>query len=134
MKLFDNLFWLIYKFIKYDIRYSHLRIYWFFQRGIRGWSDKDVRCLDIYLATIIRDTTKHLKNNCKEIPYGYDECEWKDDLKFIAKTYNTYLNIVNDKHGIYLKYVKRFGKKTYITRWNKLKHDMLFLINIFEKI
>ena len=134
MKIFDDIIWAIYRFYKYDLRYLHKHVYWFFQRGVRGWSDNDARCLDTYLAKIVRDSTKYLQNNYRGIPYGYNETDWKLKLKFVSKTYNTYLNIVNDNYGIYFKYVKKYGKKAYLKRWRKLKKDMSELINIFEKI
>lgn len=37
------------------------RIYWFFQRGYRGFSDEDIWDFDCYLAKVITEGLKHFK-------------------------------------------------------------------------
>ena len=80
----------------------------FIQRGKRGWSVRDVWGYDFYLAKIISEGLKHLKENGKGIPTykkgKSDEKaikEWKNILDTIIKTFETAMKIANgDYHYI----------------------------------
>ena len=64
-------------------------IMYFFQRGIRGWSDRDIWDLDQYLSNIILNGLVELKRIMHCIPstinpitkeWDYDEKRWKESL------------------------------------------------------
>lgn len=47
----------------FNIRQHCRRIYWFFQRGFRGWSDRDIWSLDHYLCEWLPDAFYKLKKD-----------------------------------------------------------------------
>lgn len=77
-------------------------IKWFFQRGARGWADRDVWSLDHYLAAWLPDALHYLRESdkgypsgicdCKRDEYGVEKCDdncigpakWSDILTAIA--------------------------------------------------
>jgi hypothetical protein len=86
-------YWWCYRTWKYKICYIHREIYWFFQRGFRGYSDSDVWSFDIYLAGVIGGGLKHLAKNNIGWP-----C--KDEFP-TAKSWEKFLNEIGDE---FLKY------------------------------
>lgn len=51
--------------IRYDLPHYHRDVWWeiktFYQRGRRGWGDRDVWGLDHYLSKVIPEALEHLK-------------------------------------------------------------------------
>jgi len=70
--------------IKYYLWYAPIRyldmlprrIYWFFQRGYRGFGDNDTWDFDYYLATVISKGLKHLK----KYYHGYEPTKKEFDI------------------------------------------------------
>jgi len=72
------------------------KIYFFFQRGIRGYAEEDIWGFDYYLSKIIAGGTKYLKTNCHALPTWKEgktelECknEWDCILNTIIQTFET---------------------------------------------
>jgi hypothetical protein len=75
------------------------RIYWFFQRGYRGYGDCDIWDFDIYLANIISRGVKHLKKYHHGCPTDiYNKYKDRKDLtqtqkdKLAVKEWHTKLD------------------------------------------
>lgn len=66
------MFYRIMNFIKNIPR----EIKWFFQRGIRGYSDKDVWSIDIWFKSIIIPMLEQLKETKQGHPIDMTEEEW----------------------------------------------------------
>jgi hypothetical protein len=66
------------------------RIYWFFQRGYRGFGDNDTWDFDYYLATVISQGLKHLKK------YYHGSEPTKKELDIIIKGFEANLKIMNN--------------------------------------
>ena len=58
---------------------------WFFQRGLRGWSDYDVWDLDSYLNDWVPKAVKHLKSISHSHPVNLTPEEWDKILMKIAE-------------------------------------------------
>jgi hypothetical protein len=104
------------------------RIYWFFQRGYRGWSDYDTWNFDIYLAKVISQGLRYHKKYQHGIPPEiYKKYELNKKLtseqkdKLATKEYNNILDIIIVGFESYLKMCDytNLKKKSYII--NKLK-------------
>jgi hypothetical protein len=55
----------------------------FYQRGKRGWADRDCWSLDCYLAGVMADSIEHLKNTnhgCPQITPNYEHGEGHEKL------------------------------------------------------
>jgi hypothetical protein len=65
------------------------RIYWFFQRGYRGYGDNDIWDFDYYLATIISKGLKQLK----KYHHGYEPTE--KELDIIIKGFEANLKLMD---------------------------------------
>jgi len=81
-------------------------IIWFFQRGWRGYSDRDTWCYSYYLADVIQAGLKHLK----KYQHGYPgECknvkEWDKVLEQIIWTFQK-AKLISD--GDLLLYTSKF--------------------------
>jgi hypothetical protein len=84
--------------IKYYFYYAPLRyldmlprrIYWFFQRGYRGFGDNDTWDFDYYLATIISQGLKHLKK------YYRGSKPTKKELDIMIKGFETNIEMMDN--------------------------------------
>jgi len=77
------------------------RIYWFFQRGFRGYGDNDTWDFDIYLAKVISKGLKQLKKYHHGCPSDiYEKYRKRKDLtqkqkdKLAVKEWHTYMDII----------------------------------------
>jgi hypothetical protein len=83
--------------IKYYLYYAPMRyldmlprrIYWFFQRGFRGYGDNDTWDFDHYLATIISQGLKELKK------YYHGSEPTKKELDIIIKGFEANLKMID---------------------------------------
>jgi hypothetical protein len=84
--------------IKYYLWYAPIRyldmlprrIYWFFQRGYRGFGDNDTWDFDHYLATVISQGLKHLKK------YYNGSEPTKKELKEMIDGFEANLKMMNN--------------------------------------
>lgn len=65
------------------------RIYWFFQRGYRGFGDNDIWDFDRYLATVISQGLRELKK------YYHGSELTKKELDIIIKGFEANLKMIN---------------------------------------
>lgn len=65
------------------------RIYWFFQRGYRGFGDNDTWDFDHYLATVISQGLKHFKK------YYHGTEPSKKELNTIIEGFEANLKMMN---------------------------------------
>lgn len=74
-KIEKGLWWPTYRFLdKYFNFVQHYReIKYFFQRGIRGWSDRDTWCFCSYIARVNKEAITHLKTHRSGWPCGMFE-------------------------------------------------------------
>jgi hypothetical protein len=93
------LYWWI---LRIDLRYECKKIYWFFQRGFRGWSDRDVWGLDGYLSDTLVGTLKHLKKHKQGYPgilgdenFGSGMQKWDEILDHMIWTFETAQKVIN---------------------------------------
>lgn len=97
--------------IKYYLYYAPLqyldmlprRIYWFFQRGFRGYGDNDTWDFGHYLATIIIGGLKQFKK------YYHGSKPTKKELNIIIKGFEANLKMMNDPRK-YKKLLPTFHK------------------------
>lgn len=83
--------------IKYYLYYAPVRwldmswrrVYWFFQRGFRGFGDNDTWDFDHYLATVISQGLKQIK----KYHHGYEPT--KKELQIIIDGFEANLKIIN---------------------------------------
>jgi len=84
------------------------RIYWFFQRGYRGFGDNDTWDFDYYLATVISQGLKHLK----KYHHGYEPT--KQELDIMIKGFEANLKLMdcnfNPKNKDYVNLQVKFHK------------------------
>ena len=66
------------------------RIYWFFQRGYRGFGDNDTWDFDYYLATVISQGLRHLKK------YYHSSEPTKKELDIIIKGFEANLKMMDE--------------------------------------
>ena len=85
---FKNLYYFFYRFFS-EIRYIHRKIYYFYQKRIRGFSDRDLWSLDHTFAKFIIPRLKKFKENL----YGFPLCfieeidpDYWDHENFIKRT------------------------------------------------
>ena len=57
----------------------------FYQRGKRGWADRDCWSLGYYLPGVIQESVDHLRKNNMGMPCGLKEDEWDKILKDISE-------------------------------------------------
>jgi len=61
----------------------------FIQRGTRGWSNEDTWGLSGYLARVLSESIRHLKENNHGMPIDLTEGQWIDILNKISDTFET---------------------------------------------
>jgi hypothetical protein len=74
--------------------WANVKAFW--QRGRRGWADRDVWNLDHYLSTVIRDSVNHLnetKHGWPGDPMTYEE--WGQILTEISEGMQAHLDVVD---------------------------------------
>jgi len=90
----------------YSLRYNLIRPYKilmhvyqeiksFIHRGIYGFAKKDVWCLDYYLAIIISNSVKHLKDNHYGYPSQLTEKQWASILDEITNGFKMKIKMDN---------------------------------------
>lgn len=66
------------------------RIYWFFQRGYRGFGDNDTWDFDYYLATVISQGLKHLKK------YSHSAKPSQEEFDIMIKAFEINIEMMNN--------------------------------------
>lgn len=112
------------------------KIYWFIQRGKRGYSDNDVWNFYSYLANVISEGTEQLRKEAHGHPIGLTPKKWDKILKQISEGFSlthqcyteleSYLN--NEKT---IKKLRRKNKDLYPTKTEVKKVDKAF--KLFQK-
>ena len=69
---------------------------WFLQRGRRGFSDRDIWSFDYYLAKVIHEGTKRLKENKSGYPSDMTEEDWDQILGKISNGFGRLLEFSED--------------------------------------
>jgi hypothetical protein len=96
-KIKDIYYW-FYRTWKYKVSNIHREIYWFFQRGKRGYADCDIWSFDHYLARVISGGLRKLAKNNHGCPQEFfdenkreDECvKWRIFLEEVASGFDQY--------------------------------------------
>lgn len=109
---------MIYRII-FNIQEFFREIKYFFQRGRRGYSDRDLWDINEYLATIIPPMMRYLKENgtgCPaELIKNNSREKWEEILEDIARGFDEYSNV--DKYGLHSEFSKKImdeGMKLFI--------------------
>lgn len=114
-KQWDKWWYPIYWWGRYGIwewiSYRPLKIKSFFQRGYRGWADEDTWGFDGYLAKVISEGCKHLKEHKHGIP-----CE--------------YVSFKKDKSYEYDEKEGEEGER----RWNEVLDKVIFAFDLIRQI
>jgi len=79
-----DIYWSVRRFI-IDISWKIKQIKFFFQRGKRGWSEKDVWSIDYYLSEIIPQMIVHLRSISHGHPVDLSKEEWDKILEKIEQ-------------------------------------------------
>ena len=80
---FQGLYYRIYRFIER----IPLNVKTFVQRGKRGWANSDTWGFDYYLAKVIYEGVRHLKENINGMPNNLTEGQWIDILNKITDAF-----------------------------------------------
>jgi len=96
-------------------------VYWFCQRGMRGYSDRDTWGLDYHLARIIAEGTAQIKKYKSGHPADITEKQWDIILNEIIWTFEMATEIL-DNSVYYMKYVD-WNKDDY-ERFNKTCEEL----------
>ena len=75
------------------------RIKWFFQRGLRGYSDCDLWSLDYFIAETLSKGCKHLAETTHGYPCDSSPEEWDKTLREISKEFEDYIKINDLEEG-----------------------------------
>ena len=94
------------------------KIYWFFQRGYRGWADCDAWDLDTYLARVISEALKSFKK------YYHGAKPTKKELDIIIKGFEENLKLM-DLHY-------RYKSKKYNLSEKKFKEGIKMFMKNFN--
>jgi hypothetical protein len=106
----------LYRLWNNEISLIHKRILWFFQRGWRGYSDRDVWSFDYYLADVISKGCKHLAKTTHGYPHDSSPEQWDETLNEITKEFEDYIKLTDSYE---------FHKTFSIEEYNK-KLDKMF--------
>ena len=91
---YKRLWWWVCRQV-FNIRYLPKRAYRFvvspLQRVKHGYSDSDTWNLDIYLAHLIANSVKHLRDTSKSYPAFISEDDWHDIQTKIILGFNLYI-------------------------------------------
>jgi len=85
--------------ILYNIRNFPREIKWFFQRGIRGYSDSDLWSLDDYLSKWLPKALKQFNERRLGHPYALNDKKWDKILKDIIKGFEAHHRYTNFEYG-----------------------------------
>jgi len=99
------------------------RILWFYQRGRRGYSDRDLWAFDYYLADVIGRGVADLRKTIGIPPQGLTKEEWD---KALAEISYGFLNYLKESENIDPKYVD------YQKRMKKAKKKLEKSLNLFS--
>ncbi len=116
------------------------------QRIKRGWSDRDVWSFEGYLAEVIRDGLKHLKQNKYGVPTRFlkdgddgpqnvriAERDWNATLDEIILAYDTALKIMNgDVYAPFEGEDARGKEKKFLNNMHELGHTELKFLTVAE--
>jgi hypothetical protein len=91
----DHPYWIVYRFLRWRIYRPIVdipsNIKYFIQRGIRGYSDRDVWDFNDYLAGVISGGTRKLAKDPIGHPVSLDSAEeWSNMLTRIASAFETF--------------------------------------------
>lgn len=119
----QELYWWVRHGIPQKIIGFPREVYWFIQRGKRGYADCDTWGLDFHLAKVIAGGIRELQTCGNSCPCGYTLKRWQKVLDQIAWTFETEQKIINmdtmyspsekyndKKYKEYRKSFKRIGK------------------------
>ena len=80
-------------------------IKWFYQRGRRGFSDRDVWSFDYYLADVISKGCRQLFEISHGYPFDLTEEKWKAILDTLSNEFADYVKMKDNADS------KEFNKK-----------------------
>jgi hypothetical protein len=83
----------VYRLWHYRISNIPSDVKYFFQRGTRGYSDRDIWSLDWYLARVISETCKKLAHTTHGYPPSLTPEEWERILLEISNGFEEYLKL-----------------------------------------
>ena len=105
-------------------------MYWFFQRGKRGYSDSDVWGFCDHLSDIIIGGVKQLHKNHQSYPSDLTTQQWNKVLKEVIWTFETAKHICN--HDWLYQNSESWNKKDY-NKWVKLSNEVNLKYPTLEK-
>lgn len=120
------MFYRIIDFIKYFPR----RIKWFFQRGMRGYSDEDVWSIDIWFKSIIIPMLEQLKETKQGYPIDMTEEEWNltlnNMINYFKECTDFYCSEKNEYEDEYMSRIMSTNEydKSLTNKWLKREEEI----------
>jgi hypothetical protein len=121
-----KMFYRIMDFIKNIPR----EIKWFFQRGIRGYSDKDVWSIDIWFKSIIIPMLEQLKETKQGHPIDMTEEEWNltlnNMINYFKECTDFYCSEKNEYEDEYMSRIMSANEydKLLASKWLKREEEI----------
>lgn len=120
------MFYRIIDFIKYFPR----RTKWFFQRGMRGYSDEDVWSIDIWFKSIIIPMLEQLKETKQGHPIDMTEEEWNltlnNMINYFKECTDFYCSEKNEYEDEYMSHIMSANEydKSLTNKWLKREEEI----------
>ena len=105
-------------------------IKWFFQRGIRGYSDKDVWSIDIWFKSIIIPMLEQLKETKQGHPIDMTEEEWNltlnNMINYFKECTDFYCSEKNEYEDEYMSRIMSANEydKLLASKWLKREEEI----------
>lgn len=105
-------------------------IKWFFQRGIRGYSDKDVWSIDIWFKSIIIPMLEQLKETKQGYPIDMTEEEWNltlnNMINYFKECTDFYCSEKNEYEDEYMSRIMSTNEydKSLTNKWLKREEEI----------
>lgn len=129
----EKIYYFIYRvFVNiFDIKYKLRKIKWFFNRGKNGWAVEDTWNFELYLADVISQGVRHLKEHNNGTPDPFSHEEWNEVLEKIASGFEA----AKEQEDIEIKDTETSSEYhlAWKEKWNYLEEKRLEGMNLFIK-
>jgi len=99
-KLHPLYWWLRRVWANWNPREIFYHLLWFWQRGRRGWSDRDTWSFDCYLASILAGGLTHLRDTGHGYPPDLSPERWRAILTEMADGFAAYESEMENCQGM----------------------------------
>lgn len=129
----EKIFYALWRFFSnvFNIGYKLKRIKWFFNRGKNGWAVEDTWNFELYLADVISQGVRHLKehNNGTPVPFSHEE--WQEVLEKMAQGFEA----AKEQEDIKIEETKTNDEyhNAWKEKWDQLEIKRLEGMNLFVK-